>query len=451
MFDSREKIALTGIAGGGKTVFLSSLIAQLSEFDSADFTPAGMLNIHNFRELPVNSGRWRKFRFDAYREALSRGIWPEKTVDSTKYICEYSRSDWERSFSFNRFCRQSLEFFDFPGERIADAAIAAFRNYSEWSEHILRHFQNHHEYTIHLTEYLDTLADNKTQDFHRIIQSYKLLLARLILAYKPLVSPSTFLLSPSGQVARSAPAEEIANSRLCGLDKDTEFAPLPPEYLQQHPELLNRLQQAYKEYRNRIALPLFKEILNANCLIILIDIPSLLAGGVDRYNDNRQILLDLFDTIRPGSILGRLLRQLQDLFTGRLKRVAFVATKMDMVNQKDIENGHLRSLLKQMTQRARRTLPDIEFEWFTCSACYSTRPADKAGYLIGKLAINNPQRDWIEYPVPPLPESWPESWDYTDYPFYSILPDAPRNMQIPPNHAGLERIFNFISGGRNYA
>ena len=211
------------------------------------------------------------------------------------------------------------------------------------------------------------------------------------------------------------------------------------------------MQQAYKEYRNQIALPLFKEILDADTMIILIDIPSLLAGGVDRYNDNRQILLDLFDTIRPGSLLGKLLRQIRDLFTGGLKRVAFVATKMDMVDPADIENGRLRGLLKLMTQRARRTLPDIEFDWFTCSACYSTRPAEKNHHLIGKLAVNNPQGEWIEYPVPSLPEIWPDSWDYNDYPFYSILPDAPRNMQIPPNHAGLERIFNFITGGRNYA
>ncbi len=447
MFDAREKIAVTGIAGGGKTVFLTSLIAQLAEFDSADFNPGSSLKIHNFRELALKSNKWNKFKFDHYREALSRGIWPEKTVASAKYICSYSRSDWENSFSLNRFCSQSLEFFDFPGERIADGAIAAYRNYSEWSEHLLEHFQEHHEYKVHLAEYLQTLASTEQLELPVIISAYKLLLARLISDYKPLVTPSTFLLDTNGKVARKADAGEIAADRNCGLDSTSEFAPVPANLLEQNPALLPVLQQAYNDYRHQIALPLFKEILSADTLVILIDIPSLLAGGVDRYNDNRQILLDLFESLHSDSMLNRILQQLIGIFTGKLKRVAFVATKMDMVDREDIENGKLRGLLKLMTQRARRTLPDIDFSWFTCSACYSTRQSDKPHHLIGRLYLNNPAKEWMEYPVPKLPDLWPESWDYNDYPFYSILPNAPRNMQIPPNHSGLDRIFNFITGG----
>ena len=448
MFDSKIKIALTGIAGGGKTVFLSSLIAQLSEFDSAYFTPINSVKIHNYRDLPIKSNKWKQFKSEKYIECLSRGCWPEKTTASAKHICEYSRSDWEHSFSLNRFFKQSLEFFDFPGERIADAAIAAYKDYATWSEHILQHFNDHHEYKTHLEEYLKALNSRDEHNLNEIIEHYKLLLAHLITDYKPLVTPSTFLLSPDGKVAKAAHAEEIAKTQICGMTKDSEFAPIPAEILSANPDIIDKMSAAYKEYRSKIALPLFSEILSAETLIILIDIPSLLAGGVDRYNDNRQILLDLFESLRSDSLIGKLLKQLISLFKGRLKRVAFVATKMDMVAKTDIENGKLRGLLKLMTQRARRTLPDTDFEWFTCSACYSTRPSEKSHHLIGKLSVNNPGQEWIEYPVPPLPEIWPEDWDYNDYPFYSILPDAPRNMQIPPNHSGLDRIFDFITGGR---
>ncbi len=448
MFDSRVRVALTGIAGGGKTVFLSSLIAQLSEFDSASFKPRGDVCIHDFRELQIRNKNWKQFKFDTYRECLARGIWPQKTVASAKYLCDYARSDWERSFSFNRLYRQSLEFFDFPGERISDAAIAAYKDYSDWSEHILLHFTDHHEYSQHLENYLTSIQSVSRLNTIEVIKQYRLLLARLIIDYKPLISPSTFLLSADGNVAKPAAAEEIAAHQHCGLREGCEFAPLPRSILEKHPEILSDMQDAYKDYRQNIALPLFDEISQANCLVVLIDIPSLLAGGVDRYNDNRQILLDLFDTIRSDTGIGKLLKQFLSFFTGGLERVAFVATKMDMVDKKDIENGKLRGLLKLMTQRARRALPDIEFDWFTCSACYSTKNSDKPNHLIGKLHLNNPDNQWIEYPVPELPDIWPESWDYHDYPFYSILPDAPRNMQIPPNQTGLERIFDFITGGK---
>ncbi len=447
MFESTERIALTGIAGGGKTVFLSSLIAQLCEFDSAELTLKNHASIHNFRELPIDKGRWKKFKFDTYRECLARGIWPEKTVASAKYICEYSRSDWDNSLHWRRFCKQRLEFFDFPGERISDAAIAAYRDYTDWSEHILQHFSEHHEYQSHLQTYLNSLKSDEAGNSARIIQNYKLFMANLILNYKPLVSPSTFLLSPQGKVTRTASAQTLATSQICGLSQHNEFAPVPREVLIQNPYILEQLQKAYTSYRETIALPLFKEILRANTLIILIDIPSLLAGGVDRYNDNRQILLDLFETLRSDSFIGKLIKQFTRFFSGGLKRVAFVATKIDMLDKDDIENGRLRGLLKLMTQRAKRSLPDIDFKWFACSACNSTRTSDKPHHLVGKLALNNPAQEWIEYPVPQLPEVWPNNWDYNDYPFYSILPDAPKNMQIPPNQLGLDRIFDYITGG----
>lgn len=97
----------------------------------------------------------------------------------------------------------------------------------------------------------------------------------------------------------------------------------------------------YKRYRKELAMPVFRELSSVKCLVVQIDIVSLLAGGVGRYNDNRQIFLDLFKTFRTDSSLGSRIMRLFKLWSRRLERVAFVAVKADMVRPSDIENKKL--------------------------------------------------------------------------------------------------------------
>jgi len=129
-----------------------------------------------------------------------------------------------------------------------------------------------------------------------------------------------------------------------------------------------------------------------------------------------------------------------------LSRVAFVAAKADLVHPMDIENRRLIGLLKMMTERARRMLPHVESQWFVCSACHSTFPVEGVRRLKGKIARDNPDREFKEYSVPELPRSWPENWSPGDYPFFRVYPDAPENYLIPPRHTGLDQVFEFISG-----
>ncbi len=456
------KIAITGIAGGGKTVFLSSLVWQLMEIESADFLPGSDLKIADVREIPVKEGTGEPFPFDRYRDALSHErIWPAKTVDCYRFACDFRRREKKR-FSLSSLkkmeglpfrARQRLDFFDFPGERIADAAVASFRHYAEWSDHILRHFRSHSDYRDAVAPYLSLLNDMGRGKTHLseaqnlvgpVAHAYKRTMGRLIYGYRPLITPSTFLLGQEGDMAVPAGEEELAKSRPSGLDLERQFAPLPRKIRYGYPELARDMAANYQLYRKELALPLFREIGKAESLVILVDIPSILAGGVGRYNDNRQILLDLFDALRPDSTLGARLLKVLTFWRKKLRRVAFVATKADLVHPEDIRNGRMDSLLKQMTGRARRMLPEVEFAWFSCSAVRSTRPGKRPGRLVGRPTYRNPLRREKEFDVSSLPESWPRNWKAGDFRFQSVLPEVHRNIQIPPDHMGLDRLLRFL-------
>ncbi len=439
IFNLRQhrRVVVTGIAGGGKTVFLTSLLSHLMEFGQGNFHLGRGVDISDFKEIPGQKNWPPFFPHSSFREDLARGKWPEKTTDCSQYTCQFRRSDWY-------FSAQRMSFFDFPGERIADAAIAAYSDYGEWSDHVLSHFTKHHDYAWAAGPYLEYIQGPELSR-DRLLSLYREVLARLILAYKPLITPSTFLLDQEGNPAAPGTVSEIASSRYTGISWSRQFAPLPKGHRRENPELTREMSAMYKQYRKQVVLPVFERISQAQSLVVLVDIPSLLAGGVGRYNDNRQILLDLFEILRPRSDLGGLIRKYFKFWQKTLGRVAFVAAKADMVHPMDIENKRLQSLLKMMTDRAAKMLPHVKCEWFVCSACHSTFPVSGKRRLKGKLARNNPDKEFLEYSVPELPRTWPKNWQPGDYQFYRIYPDAPENYLIPPRHMGLDRVFEFIS------
>lgn len=449
MFDTltlrnHKNIAITGIAGGGKSVFLTSIISHLSESGNSDFHLKNGISITDFRSIPIKSKWPPQFAHSKFRESIAKKQWPEKTTDCAVYSCEFTRSDW-------RLYKQKLTFFDFPGERIADAAIAKYSDYGEWSDHILNYFSEQHDYSFAAQQYIEYVK-NDNLEINTLLREYREVLAKLILSFKPLISPSTFLLDKTGKQAEFESYIGIAQKRFSGLSQDEQFAPMPEDARKKNPKIVKAMASAYKKYRQEVALPVFENVLQATNLVVLIDIPSLLAGGVGRYNDNRQIMIDLFEVIRPGSDIGAVLFKYFKYTTGlfllenSLESISFVAVKADMIHPMDIENGRVMDLLRMITDRPRRMLPDVECQWFVCSACHSTFPVEGERRLRGRIAANNPEKEYKEYDVPELPTTWPDNWQARDYPFFKVYPDAPENFLNPPRHIGLDKVVEYLIG-----
>ena len=146
---SKRKIAITGLASSGKTVFLTSLLWQLSEFEDAEFYLSKGVKISRFHDVSP-PGDNRRFPFISYQNALAqRCEWPGKTIDFYRFRCDFRRADRRRFFN-----KQQLDFFDFPGERIADAAIAAHDDFDDWSDLLLNYFNNRKDYSEAASQFL---------------------------------------------------------------------------------------------------------------------------------------------------------------------------------------------------------------------------------------------------------------------------------------------------------
>ncbi len=451
-FRKRKRIAVVGTFRSGKTVLLSSLINHIQVHDDTRFRIGsdGSAQIRKVSTLPLDEDE-APFPYEANRDALiHHGTWPVKTRDSSHHRMSFERTDW-KAFDVE------LHLFDFPGERIADVAVAVHESYDDWCDHVLGYIATQKEYRDLAQGYVAAL-EAAQPDEAELKRAYKEALASFILNYKPMITPSTFLLDPHGTPGKGTTPQEVATGRFAGLEPDEtrpeagEFVPLTRELRETSPEMTQRFRLAYEYYRNQVVQPLFRHLSRCHHLVVVTDVTTLLAGGTGMFNDNLKIVEDLFRVVRSKGLFSQLWESLLGLFGGiygRLERVAFVATKLDLVAEPD--RSRLRDLLREMTRHIARDL-DVPHEWFTASAIVSTQvPAANTRKLVGRLVWDpqtgerlSPSDPPREYTVSEMPERWPGMWGANEYSFPTVYPRWPQNKAQVPDQIGLDALFEFL-------
>lgn len=443
------RIGVVGLYNAGKTVFLTSLINHLQDHDPDRFRLGGPdTRVRKFATLPPDEG-WEQFNYAGSRDALVHGgRWPAKTRDRSQFVCRFERSDWT-------FSDCLLKLYDLPGERIADAAMLG-RDFAGWSEHILALVGNDAGYRTCCASFLEAIArDNPTAG--ELLHAYKLSLANLILNFKPLISPSTFLLDVKGQPAKPDTPENLAANRFVGIDPAGEFCPLPAS-LRNRPDLVGPFAVRFNDYVERVVKPTVLALRSCTSLVVLIDVTMLLAGGVGMYDDNKLILRDLLDVLAPGEhpVFGPLARGLGKVFLphqfrpGWITRIGFAAPKLDLVHPDDRDRMLL--LLRRMVEKYADNRDGLKYQFFNMSSVVSTQvlPADGGK----RVLVGVPLRDAEGRKVPPgpeqrfavseLPDDWPMAWQPGRYAFPEVYPRMPMRKDYPPEQVNVDRLATFV-------
>ena len=112
------------------------------------------------------------------------------------------------------------------------------RSFTGWSERMMNLLVNDTTYRTCSVPFLDAIKKPGVTEAE-LLAAYRLTLANLILNFKPLITPSTFLLDLKGQPARPAAPAELAAARHCGTDADSQFCPLPGDLRQPGTQLFD--------------------------------------------------------------------------------------------------------------------------------------------------------------------------------------------------------------------
>jgi uncharacterized protein len=438
----RVRIGVVGLAQSGKTAFTTALINHIRRHDprrlplgTGDVTLDWVAHLPNRDGIPT-------FPYEQCRDMLGlQRRWPRKTVATSEYRCLLLRSDWPAK-------SLDLDLVDFPGERMADMSMAG-RSFREWSGTVLGLLRTVPEYRVHADEYLNLVDQNAPPE--KIIAAYRRLLSEFVGSYLPVISPSSFLVSPAGdyvdmdRYSREG-AAYLAEHRMIGLDAARQFAPVGAGAGASYAAL----DRSYREYRAQMVDPLAGWLGSCTDLAVLVDVAQLLSGGTGYINGAKRTLSFLLSHLdlgqRPWRALAGNLAQfltLERVRLGGVRKVAFIATMADRVHRSD--HTKVEHLLRDLIPDAIKDAAfhaGLRYSTFVCAAVNSTTSLD---YPMMQARL--PGRDGESvFAAPQVPSEWPESLAPLQYRFPRVLPSAPEHRDTPPRHIGFDRVCDFLLG-----
>ena len=390
------------------------------------------------------SGGYHKFDYHYNMASLAHGLFPKKTKAMQQYRCTFYRDDWP-----NTKC--DLTLTDIAGEKFVDIGMRGI-SYAQWSERTLHFLTTDPEYSEYAKDYIAVLEKQESTE-SEILVSYKELLCKLYTNFRPVITPSTFLINKAGDFLGSDILKGSLELSFTGLTEDSQFAPLTQESLSLKKDLVNTFEKAFRDYQKEIVDPLYYALRSCNELVVLVDVTTILAANPGFFRGNKYILAELFKCLQPGmGDLGYAINMARKIFTlgyisqSQVTKIAVIATKADKVLQHHTDNltGLLRDMVSPILDLHQHLASVLEIKYFGCASVKSTNTTLE-GKLQGCLSekTNQDPKQQSLWTPSEVPVRWPEDWNQGDFNF----PDTKAKFTksgIPIEHINMEEVMEYL-------
>ncbi|MBK4216298.1 YcjX family protein [Paracoccus caeni] len=437
------RLGVTGLSRAGKTVFITSLVANLMDrgrMHALRVAADGTLKAAWLQPQPDDTVP--RFDYERFLAAMTGPdpFWPDGTrhVSQLRLSLRIERqgllSGWRGPQTVH------LDIVDYPGEWLLDLRLME-RDFTDWSAEVLDRMQDRPgapEYMAALAALTDappfdeptakTLAEVYTAHLHEARE-----------AGWSDCTPGRFLI----------PGEMAGSPALT-------FAPLPADL--QNSRLYKEFRRRFDAYKSRVVKPFFREhFARIDRQVVLVDVLGAIHQGPKAVEDMRRAMADILTAFRPGR--AGWLAQL--LGTRRVERILFAATKADHLNH--VQHNRLTAIASAMLREARdrADFSGARTEAMAIAALRATTedvirqngeelPAVRGRLIDGRMAALYPG----ELPADPAELLHParqgaEKWLDGDY---SIMNFAPAPMTARPGdgppHIRLDRAAEFLIGDR---
>ena len=442
-------IGLTGLSQSGKSTFLTSLIDQLINYRTsalAGFSPINEKRLMGVKLWPLRSKNVGDFPYKESISALQQTPpqWPSPTTDVSGCVLELKLR--KAKTTLIPFSKKNYSLFieirDYPGEWLLDLPLRDM-DYARWCAQCGAQFNREPRKQIlgKLLPELQNINPMATLD-KEVLEALRKQFVGFLKKCKEgdqplsLIQPGRFLM----------PGQVDDESVLC-------FVPLlkvgsyTDGQLKAAPEnsYFKVCETRYKAYIKQLVEPFYRDFFSGiDRQIVLVDVLTALNSGPLYLDDMRQALSNISDSFSYGSQ-----NRISQLFTPKIDRVVFAATKADQILTKD----HL-SLVKLLSSLVEQAYETAEYEGIipeilAVAGVRSSKevPHDGEPGLSGFDTAGN----YIGYVNPSIPTFIPKNAQHQFFSGFKIPkfnPPIPSNENEAVPHIRIDSVLKILIGDK---
>jgi predicted YcjX-like family ATPase len=339
LFEPVIRLGVTGLSRAGKTVFITSLVANLMDrarMPQLQAAARGRILSAYLQPQPDNTVP--RFDYEAHLGALTGPAphWP----DSTRAVSELRLSLKLQPAGMLGALTGSLtgprvvhlDIIDYPGEWLLDLALID-KPYATWAEDVLGRVSGRAEAAGFLA------AVGAADPAGRLEEPVAQGLATAYTDYLKAARASGY--------SDCAPGRFLLPGELAGSPVLT-FAPLPRPEVARRGGLWREMERRYEAYRREVVRPFFRShFARIDRQVVLVDALGAIHAGPQAVEDMRRAMAEILGAFRPGRN-----PWLAELLRGRrVERILFAATKADHLHHS--QHARLTAIMEAMLREAR--------------------------------------------------------------------------------------------------
>ncbi len=445
LFEPTLRLGVTGLSRAGKTVFITSLIANLIDRGRMpQLTAAAEGRILSAFLQPQPDDTLPRFAYEEHLAALTGPAprWPESTRATAQLRLSLRVRPAGLLGGVTGPRTLHLDIVDYPGEWLLDLTLLD-KDYDRWSADMLARMAERPGGAEAVAALTAAAADQPLEEAaaQRLADGYAAHLRAARAAGFSDCSPGRFLLPG-----------ELAGSPVL------TFAPLPPGPTPRG-SLRREFARRYEAYKVRVVQPFFRDhFARLDRQIVLVDVLSAIHDGPRAMEDLRRTLAEILSAFRPGqaSFLARLLG------ARRVDRILFAATKADHLHHS--QHGKMGAIMAALVREARQRadFAGARTEAMAIAALRATVEETRAhngqtlDLVRGQLLDTGRPAAFYPGALPEDPtrllapaREGADSWLDADY---AVMKFAPAELMLSPGegppHIRLDRAAQFLVGDR---
>lgn len=446
LFEPVVRLGVTGLARSGKTVFITSLVANLLDRGRMTGLVAqseGRIQAAFLQPQPDDTVP--RFDFESHLAALTgpEPHWP----DSTRAISELRLSLRVRPSGLLAGLQGPrtvhLDIVDYPGEWLLDLGLMD-KTFAQWSAEILDRLERRAEGAAYLSlvRETDSAAAIDEPRAKQLAETFTTYLNNARAAGYHDCTPGRFLLPG-----------DLAGSPVL------TFAPLPANSRSGRKSLIREFDRRFEAYKARVVKPFFRDHFSRiDRQVVLVDVLGAIHQGPRAIEDMRLAMTDILAAFRPGK--NAFLSQL--LLGKRVEKILFAATKADHLHhrQHPALSGIMEALTRDARDRAQFAGADTQSLALAALRATTEELRSHNGQDLpcvrGRLKDSGKAAAFYPGALPDDPaqllapaRNGAESWLDADYGMMAFAP-APLTLKPGdgPPHIRLDRAAQFLLGDR---